>query len=427
MTSELIIQGEQLIKKVESVDKFFGKYHVCPMKEVSSIHKSISDIIPQITPVENPTNFDEVISNEMKRRLCFEEFSLRTWLDSDYYNFQRVTQLYGIQQEELDSLRPWLTKNRSLILDEIERLYHSQEIKNTELKLHLDVPELKRQAEEFSALNIRKYHKVLGKLLERLTAIGGFLRDIDAVPTIDARSYFNLLTNTLAIGVPAICRFNSEGAIELNEMELIQLYGHEGMGHALNRVATKNSSLPYFLKSDCHLNTSSAESIAQFYQNVIFDVLKESPNAQKELNISHKFSEIYQDFLDVQMLNEYNNHLFWYALTVLADKSLGSLDDPSSIKKKIELLTDVALTPSFPQCFVENHLRKFDSQGNLDYKMASEIRYAAQPVKRVLSEFSNHGMNYAENRGLIDRTLLEGLWSPEGMMENAKRIIQNLD
>ena len=70
------------------MDKFFGKYRLSD-ERVSSIHKSISMLF-LIAPVENPTNFDEVISNEMKEDYVLKiQFTER--LDSDYYNFQRVT------------------------------------------------------------------------------------------------------------------------------------------------------------------------------------------------------------------------------------------------------------------------------------------------------------------------------------------------
>ena len=84
-------------------------------------------------------------------------------------------------------------------------------------------------------------------------------------------SSFNLLTNTLAIGVPNVCRFNSEGAMSLMKWSFDSTFmGTKEWDMLLNRVATKNSSLPYFLKSDCHLNTGSAESIAQFLSKYIF-------------------------------------------------------------------------------------------------------------------------------------------------------------
>ncbi|MCH8329728.1 MAG: hypothetical protein IIB81_05060, partial [Nanoarchaeota archaeon] len=102
-------------------------------------------------------------------------------------------------------------------------------------------------------------------------------------------------------------------------------------------------------------------------------------------------------------------------------KKLGQPQDPDTLKKKVDLLCDVTLDPSYPLHFVEQNRYSFDSQGNLNPQLVSELRYAAQPVQRALNEFEKQGIKYDEDgRSKIDATLLRGFWTPIGYVDNAR-------
>ena len=343
-----------------------------------------------------------------------------------HYAFDTVVSIFGIPKSDINGLKDWLLANRDLTLDAIDRLYHTKDIQNYELGLSVDIPGVRRQSEEFASVHIQKYHKRLGRLLQDLTQVGGFLRDISAVPTMDSRSYFNQLTSTLAIGIPAICFTTEDSSLQIRERDLISIYGHEGMGHALNQVITKSNNLPYFLTKETLLTSATAESVAQFYQDIIFEDLKNSPEAQKDLGIQHKFSEIYQEAKDIAQLQNFQLKLFQYSITVLADKSLGQSQDPATLKKKEDLLSDVTLDPTYPLHFMEQHRYNFDSQENLSSQLVSELRYCAKPVQRALEEFAKQGIYYeGEGRSKIDATLLKGFWTPTGYVDNARLRAQN--
>ena len=81
------------------------------------------------------------------------------------------------------------------------------------------------------------------------------------------------------------------------------------MGHALNQVITTSNGLPFFLTKNTELTTSTTESVAQFYQKVILEDLKNSPKTQKELGIEEKFNEIYDRAKAAEFLDEYNSKL----------------------------------------------------------------------------------------------------------------------
>jgi hypothetical protein len=421
MSNDIVVASEGLLKKLDRMGKFGRKYNVFPYQEAARTVAEMKELAGSLPDIETPENQNQLIQSELKRRLNGEALTLEQRITPRHYDFDTVVSMYGIPESDISGLREWLVANKLKTQESIERLYQTKDIQNYELGLPADIPGVRRQAEEFAAVHIQKYHKRLGKLLQDLTQVGEFLRDISAVPTTEGRSYFHPITNTLAIGIPAICFTTEDGSLQIRERDLITLYGHEGMGHALNQVVTKSNGLPYFLTKDSTLTSATMESVAQFYQNVIFEDLKNSPETQRSLGIQHNFGEIYQEAKDISQLQEYQLKLFQYAITVLADKSLGQPQDPETLGKKVDLLNEVTLDPTYPLHFVEQHRYSFDSQGNLNPQLVGELRYCAQPVQRALDEFAKQGVQYeGEGRSKIDATLLKGFWTPIGYVNNAK-------
>ncbi|MBU0760106.1 MAG: hypothetical protein KJ600_00320 [Nanoarchaeota archaeon] len=211
------------------------------------------------------------------------------------------------------------------------------------------------------------------------------------------------------------------------DRELIRIYGHEGMGHALNNVVTGNNDLPYFLSESSPLTTATEESVAQFFQERLFEDLRNAPEVQRELDIEHKFERIYQEAEDIKKLKEFWLRQKHYGIVVLGNKRLGDPTDPSVITKKIELLNEVMLQGETARYFIEQHRHNFDSEGNLDRGVVGELVYCAQPVARAMKIFSGRGIKYdsGEERTLIDRTLLRGFWTPEGFVDNARVVAEN--
>ena len=421
MSKDIVVASEGLLKKLDRMGKFGSKYNVFPYQEAAKIVDEMKELARSLPEIESPENQDQLVKSELKRRLNGEALTLEQRITPRHYDFDTVVSMYGIPESDISGLRDWLVANRPKTQEAIERLYQTKDIQNYELGLPSDIPGVRRQAEEFAGVHIQKYHRRLGKLLQDLTQVGEFLRDINAVPTTEGRSYFHPITNTLAIGIPAICFTTEDGSLQIRERDLITLYGHEGMGHALNQVITKTNGLPYFLTKDTALTAATMESVAQFYQKVIFEDLKNSPETQRDLGIQHKFGEIYQEARDIDQLQEYQLKLFQYAITVLADKALGQPQDPTTLRKKVDALCEVTLDPTYPLHFVEQHRYNFDSQGNLSPQLVSELRYCAQPVQRALDEFAKQGVQYkGEGRSKIDATLLKGFWTPIGYVNNAR-------
>ncbi|MAE13268.1 hypothetical protein CMO92_01775 [Candidatus Woesearchaeota archaeon] len=420
MSEDIFGRSEKLLKGVERLGKFGSRFNYYPYKEAGRMIDRMTGLASEIPSFDSPTTNEEVLQTELKRRLIGEASYLEQVLSGRRYDFDTVVSLHGIPFEDIAVLRPWLESHKDETLEGIERLFQTSDIESFELGLPVDIPSVRRQAEEFAAVHIQKYHKRIGRLLEELTEVGGFLRDIDAVPTTEARSYFHPLTKTLAIGIAAICYITEDESLHIRERDLITLYGHEGMGHALNDVVTVSNGLPYFLTHSTSLTKTTKESVAQFYEKQLFKDLRASPETQKALGIQHLFEEIYKEATDIDNLNKYSLRLYQYAITVLANKELGDPKDPVTTKKKIDLIREVTLDPTYPVNIVDHTRDKFDSEGNLSPQIVSELIYCAQPVQRALQEFRNSGSHYeGEGRSRIDRTLLTGFWTPLGFEQNA--------
>ena len=428
MNPELESQAEQLWTRAEKAYKFNSKFGIYPFREGGRLvddFQRLSDEVPAKFPV---VTTEEVYHNELKRRLGTEAVYFEHGLSGHRYTFDDVINLYGLDKTaEIDSLRDWLLENREETLDTIDRVYQATEVEGFQLPVPSDIPRSRAEVEIYAATHIENYHKKLAKLFEGLTKVGNYLRDITPVPTTGDRSYFDQYTKTLALSIPAICYRTEDQTPHVNERELILQFGHEGMGHGLNKVITEVSSLPSFLKRRSESVRATIESVGQYYEEVIFEDLKASPKTQKELGIEHKFEEIYQNQKDTQLITAYNRRLFHYAITVLADKELGDMNNPDpqlkkdAIDRRIALLSEVALYPGYAVGTIEVQRQNFDSQGNLNLDFASEIRYRSQSAQRVVETMQQKGVIYdGEGRSKIDTLLLTGYWTPTGLVENAQ-------
>lgn len=418
---ELAEIAEGLFKKLEKADQFFSKYRIYPQEESKRVLKEIQRLEEKIPICDSPQTEEQVLEAELKRSLQGEAANIEQQLSGRNYDFATVLKILSIPDEDIKKLRPWLEANRAGTLEAIDRLFVKGDISTHQLDAPLDIPLIKKQAEGFAEAHIDAYHRKLGKLVERLTSAGTLLRDVRVVATSMGRSYFNQITKTLAIGIPAICFQTDDGTLQLREHELIRIYGHEGMGHALHTIITLGGKLPYFLRRNSFASITTMESVAQHYQRVIFEDLALSPETQKDLGIAHKFTEIYQDAKDSARIEEYAMRFFQYAVSVLADKSLGKPDDPVVMRKKVEILGEVAHDPGLPVRLVESTRLKFDSEGNLSPDLVRELVYCSQPVQRALEIFASRGKPYDQvGRSEIDLVLLNGFWTPVGYVQNAK-------
>lgn len=425
MNPELLEQAELLWEQSDRAVKFQGRFNTYPFRRGIRLVDQFYQLGEGIHVEESPTTREEVFTSELKRRLRGEGVYLDHLLSGRFYTFNEVLDLYGIDREDTDELKAWLIEHKEEVLDTIDRVFDGTEVDDFRFDLPLDIPLFQDQAKAFADIHIGNYHRKLGALFNELTEVGTFLRDINAVPSLQGRSYFNPHTRTLALGIPAICYITPDNTLHIRERELIGLFGHEGMGHGLQKVISDASDLPQFLKRDSESTRATTESVGQFYEAVIFDDLLQAPKTLRDLGIDHIFPQIYKEEQDTQLISTYQRKLFHYAITILADKSLGNMDNPETrneaIRKRQELLSEVVLYPGYAVWFIESNRNNFDSDGNLSFNLAREIVYVAQPVQRVLGVMKDIGISYdSKGRSKIDKLLLAGYWTPIGLVDNAR-------
>lgn len=421
MDRELLRQGEKLLSGVEKINKFSSKFEVLPVIQTSELVNKFYVLSESIPLIEVPSTREEVFLSELKRSLFSAAKNGEMRLSGKSQDLQSILDVLCIPKEDIDNLKPWLLENKEKTMQTIDSLFHENHVDSYQLVLPVDVPNILRQAEGFISTHIEQYHIEIGRLIAKLTSVGDYLRDIKAVPTTGQRSYFSSLTNTMAISMPNICFMDENGSLQIRKTELIRIYGHEGMGHGLQDVVTKQTDIPGFLKRPQVITSSCQEAIAQFYQNRLFKDIHDSKEVQKKLDIAHNYFDIFKDGLSFDKLSEYRLKLFYYEIIVLADKSLGEVSDAETIKRKKEILSEVALDVNNINSLVESNRYNYDSDGNLSYSLMSELRYCSRPVDRVLEVFKNHGINYeGKDRTIIDETLLTGYWSSQGILENAR-------
>src|SRR3989344_6347631 len=222
-TERTLKEAEGLLKKLHVMQKFKDKYHLTPSREAQRIVESMQTLADSVPEITNPQNQEQLIQAELKRRLHGEAAYLDQQLSGRLYDFDTVISILGIPKEDIVSLRPWLESNKEKTQEAVERLFHSKDIEGYELPLAADIPNVRRQVEEFAGAHIQRYHKTLGKILQGLTKVGAFLRDINAVPTTQDRSYFRPLTNNLAVSIPGICFSKEDGTLHIRDKELIKI------------------------------------------------------------------------------------------------------------------------------------------------------------------------------------------------------------
>lgn len=425
MLSTIFTEAEKLLATHQKIDRFASRYQVFPVTEAGHVLAGYRKLSEQIEHVPNPTSRRLHLGNELKRRLTSEATSLDFTLSGKRYSIQDVVRVLGIDQNDIDRLHPWLLENRDQTIEATQRLFNLSATDTYFLPVPMDIPDYARSAETSAKIAINNLHKILAPYYASKTEAGNFLQKIEAQPTTNWRSYFHTHLATLGLGIPEIIYVLPNGTFHVRYVNAIALYGHESLGHGLQKVLTEEADLPYFLKvPGSNATIAAEEAVTQHYERTIFEDLR-SPDAAKvlkDLDISHSYEEIYQEHGATKQIADFSLAFFQYAITILADKELGSdPQDKGTIDRKIAKLNEVALFPGISQQIVDQNRFKFDPEGNLDTSLVTELRYCSQVVSKALDIFSQRGVSYddARSRSRIDMAFLRGWYTPEGFLENA--------
>lgn len=360
MNPDLLVEARQLWGTREDIINFHQEYRFYPPTKTPEVAEGFLSFADKIPASSNSINRSDVYQNELKRRFHAEGERLERFSSGKRTTTDDVVKEFDIDPHDIQALRPWLLQHRPHVLNTMLDLFNAKRVTGHRLDIPLDIPQVSDAAIHAAARDLSNYHSKLGRLFEELSAAGGFLRDVN-----------------LAIFVGEICSYAPDRTFHTRRRELIELYGHEGEGHALQHIITQKAEIPFILKESGYSTAASMEAVAQFYQRVIFEDLRQAKDVQTQLDIAHVYEEIYMQQQASAAVKEYYSRLFRYAVNVLADKSLGDHNDPKVIEHRAGLIEDVALYPGYGRDKVEEHRYQYDSLGNLNPEITGELRYIA--------------------------------------------------
>lgn len=209
---------------------------------------------------------------------------------------------------------------------------------------------------------------------------------------------------------------------------MIRIIGHEVGGHGLHFETTKVSNLPDLLKEASSDTIPYEESVAQFFERFIFDILEESTQTQNILGIQDTFPKMQEKLEARSLLDKYLSDFFYHTLMILSDPkyihSGESIYDTEPNNRRIEALIPAALYPSLAINMVQKYVHCYDpTSGVLNFTSANEIRYAARPVERIIELYKKNGIDInqkGEDQDHFFETIYTGFWTSKGAIEWAK-------
>lgn len=431
MNPEMNEEARRLWQARDDIFDFQNEWDMYLPKEAVALVDNYDKLRQQVPAIENPTSKEQLYQGELHRRLSTDGLHLEKYFSGQNYTFDEILTLLGIDHSHIQQLDKWLDENKPSIIDALERRREVTSKLGGRRSLDMNDPDKREEARGVTKNELKKYHLHLGRMISAVTNVGDYLRDIEVRPNDRPRSFFHYEGNILMIGMPAICFLRKDYTLEVNHREIISLIGHEGMGHALNKIVTERAqNLPEFVRDSYHSTIAAEESVTQFYERVIFDHLAQDTDTQKSLGIAHIFPDIYEEESDRKLIETYNRRLTEFAIALLADKSFGDPRQSHVMEQKMDILIDKAINPgSIRQWVADNSYHNFDHQGNLRFGLASEMRYSDQSVGISLDSFRKNGMIYenAEDRGKIDYVFLTGYWTPQGFRQNAELAAKGIE
>ncbi|MCL4384253.1 hypothetical protein M1116_02275 [Patescibacteria group bacterium] len=421
LNPELLQEAESIWAENNKINRFGTRFGIYPIDKSKLLLDRSLALHHQLRSTSTPTTADEVLENELSRHLSSRAISLDNWLSGRTWTLENYLHHYGLQASKITALKDWLAANRAAALQGSEDLYRRFRVDAYELALPLEVPRLRDQAVGIGSNRVEIYHQALADLYSSVSDAGSYLRQLRVDVTTKNRSEFNYRSRRLGLSLGSILYENEDGSLQVRERELLRLYGHEGLAHALQYIITQASPLPVFLKENSGASAATEEALALHMEKVVFDEVADSPELQKQLQLTDRYPDIYEEVKATALVNTFKRRFYHYSIYVLADLSFGDPEDPQVVNRKTEHLSELAINPMVARNLIEDNRRHYDSQKNLDSDLLSELRYASPVVDEAFAVFAQNGLDYTSRAGrsLIDLTLLTGFFTPAGLLENA--------
>ncbi len=402
-----IEQGNALVAQIQARNAFLDQPNtINPVPQTVELISNIQNLVNILPDNPQPTNLDQLYLQELKRRLSCEAVSLSNVIATEAAPWEQVIKAYGIPFEDLEVIEPWLENNMDLVKEANRRLFDNATNYVERANVPTGIGSLRARAEQIVENAMGSMNEVVLENLGNRLGVREFIQLYTfGADSTERRSYLNYLSKVLGISTQNVT-YMRDGEIYIIPEELISLMGHEGLGHARHNTVTEASQdLPSFLKirTGPPLQATN-ESIAQYFEAKFFDYLALHPSAVEKLKFTESFDHIYQRYKDTQLLNTYMNNLYYFAILTLAQSKQ---EDTSGQAEKI---SKYSINPSFPRNHINRYRNDWDkATGRLMTHVVSELRYAANPVARIMSSIPKDKVSQAED------LILKGFWTPQGL------------
>lgn len=402
-----IEEGNKIFTDIERYIAFLdAPFAIRPVQFAADLIKRISNLEAQIESLE-PKTTEELFLVELKRRLFGQRQLLEVELSGKVPTLNDIVQTYFIPEEDLVELGEWLNANRNEVQNANQRTFENYTDKRrttTPLGNHL----LRTQAENLIQEFIQKYTPLVKKVFKDIPEFDTFLANYHILTdTSTNRSVSNRFGKVMLISVSATT-YIQDGILKVNPELLLSTLNHEVVGHGLNYSITEHSNLPEFIKTgSSEITASTRESLAEYMESYIFEELKLISNITQELSLNESFEQIYTRYSDSRLMDTYWKKLSRYA--ILTASKLTKNDTQDILKQ----ISDVSIDSGYANRFISRIRNEWHPHSNtLLPSVISELKYCANPVKRVVSESTTIPK--------LSKHMFTGFWTPTGYQQWTK-------
>ncbi len=409
-------EAARIIKEtVNLVDYYSSRGVFPPETEIKNVYTACEKLREKVNELGRHSTATELLHlKEIKRITSLIQKEIKIRMAEKPYSFQDITSMHDVPLDDIKALEGWLQENLPKVKEYTEKDFKKfkAEEPRYNLGLRFTMPKYIKIIDNISKYSNKRYSKYLGKLIAKKLNLGSISDKIEVEPSYRERSFYLQDTDTTGISIPDIFKVNGKRDLILKECDLIELLGHELWGHAVHDLLTEESKIPAFLRVEgMAWNRPLHESLAEHFENIIFNNLAYEYGIQKKLKIKDRFPEIFEEHKSREIASNYQEKLSLFTIHTMSREDI-------DMKTKKEIIRKFALDPKYVHNWVNNS-GNFGRDGKIIPDLAYKLVYSARPVQKSLKRMEKVlGKEfYHNNRKEVDRTMLTGYWTSDGFLD----------
>jgi hypothetical protein len=410
-----IATGEDIFRRIDRRNTHLQqKYSLIDVDLTQKLMEDLHKLYENLPTIDNTQSIENVEIIELKRKCSGHIELLNEELSSAIPTPDQVISVYNIKNEDIDKIKDWLLLNKQNVIDANRNQYDYYSAHKRSY-LVVGSPEIRQQAESIVQEKIEIMKGIVTELFINYKGISELTSDyLLSVDSSTSRSHSNHVSKLAVICPPAVT-YMFNGKIYFVPEEFIRIFGHEVLGHCLSFILTAHADLPFYLTEDySSLTTASQESVANYFQNKIFEYLLDNPAQTSLLRIDEPFENVYKRYVDTVVLNKYSLKLRMVGYWILAHSKM------DQYKAQVDELMKYSIEPSWPSYFVNLFRNDWNrGTGLLLPKQVSELRYSVDAVGDIKQQVSSARLQRMEE------LILTGCWTSDGLKDWVQVKIDN--